>query len=223
LVQTGLNELGYWQLSRAQEKQVRLEALNKPSNQKISDLTQVTQQDINDFAHVELSVNLAVERNLLLENKIQGGELGYHILNLVEDSTTGQLFLVNRGWIAGRARRDDLPSIDLPLHQWDITGRLYQINPQILSSDATVESYGSLLRLPVLDSHIVSIIEQRFDKTIEPYLVRLEPEVESTFAIDWAWLNMSPEKHLAYAFQWFGLAFTFLIVSIVVLIKKEKK
>lgn len=223
LIQTGLNELGYWQLSRAQEKQQRLNILNQPSKQAITSIDPISNEAIRNFERVALPVELAVDINLLLENKIQNGELGYHVLNLVEEPNSGKLFLVNRGWIAGRAHRDDLPSIDLPLHQWQIEGRLYPINPQVLSEDAAIESHGNLLRLPVLDSFIVSKLERKLGKEIEPYLVRLDSDVNGTFSIDWAWVSMPPEKHLAYAFQWFGLAFTFLIVSLVVLIKKEKE
>lgn len=222
LVQTGLNELGYWQLSRAQEKQQRLNILNQPNQQAMTQIATISDEAIRNFEPIELPVELELDINLLLENKIQNGELGYHVLNLVREPTSGKAFLVNRGWIAGRAHRDDLPSIDLPLHQWQIKGRLYPINPQVLSADATIESHGNLLRLPVLDSFILSKLEERLGKDIEPYLVRLDSEVNGTFSVDWAWVSMPPEKHLAYAFQWFGLAFTFLIVSLIVLIKKEK-
>ncbi len=221
-MQTGLNELGYWQLSRAQEKQQRLNILNQPSKQVIAQVATISDESIRNFERLELLVELESDINLLLENKIQNGELGYHVLNLVREPISEKVFLVNRGWIAGRAHRDDLPSIDLPLHQWQIKGRLYSINPQVLSEDAAIESHGNLLRLPVLDSFIVSKLENQLGIDIEPYLVRLDSEVNGTFLIDWAWVSMQPEKHLAYAFQWFGLAFTFLIVSLVVLIKKEK-
>jgi len=221
LVQTGLNELGFWQLSRAQEKQVRLKKLANNQLSKLTSLNLVDQEVIDDFGKVQLEVSLAEKFNLLIENKIQNGELGYHVLNLVQDLDSDRYLLVNRGWIEGKANRNQLPLVKLPRTDWNVEGRVYQINKQVLSGDAELESHGKILRLPVLDVHMLSLLEKRFGIRIEPYLLRLDENVTDSFAIDWAWVSMSPDKHLGYAFQWFGLSLAFLIISLFVLIKKE--
>jgi surfeit locus 1 family protein len=223
LVQTGLNELGFWQLSRAHEKQARLEKLVDNQLSELTSLKLVDQKVIDDFGKVQLEVVLAEKFNLLVENKIQNGELGYHVLNLVQDLDSGRNVLVNRGWIEGKADRNQLPQIKLPRTDWQVKGRVYQINKQVLSGDAELESHGKILRLPVLDLHMLSLLEKRFDISIEPYLLRLDENVTDSFAIDWAWVSMSPDKHLGYAFQWFGLSLAFLIISLFVLIKKESE
>lgn len=223
LVQTGLNELGFWQLSRAHEKQARLEKLANNNLPIIESLNSIEQNFIDNFGTVELQVELSKRINLLIENKIQNGKLGYHVLNLVEDIKSGRFVLVNRGWIAGKANRSDLPLVKLPPNDWSITAKVYQINKQILSSAAELENHGKVLRLPVMDVHMLSLLEERFGVTIEPYLLRLDKDVSNVFDIDWAWISMSPDKHLGYALQWFGLSLAFLIISLFVLIKKRNK
>ncbi len=223
LVQTGLNELGFWQLSRAHEKQARLEKLANNQLSELTSLNLVDQKVIDDFGRLQLEVALAERFNLLVENKIQNGELGYHVLNLVQDLDSGRYMLVNRGWIAAKADRNQLPLVKLPRTDWQVKGRVYQINKQVLSGDAELESHGKILRLPVLDVHMISLLEKRFNINIEPYLLRLDKNVADSFAIDWAWVSMSPDKHLGYAFQWFGLSLAFLIISLFVLIKKESE
>lgn len=223
LIQTGLNELGFWQLSRAQEKQIRLELLNNKQPLETDNLKEVNQVFINEFGIVNLQVNLFNQINLLIENKIQNGNLGYHVLNLVEDKNSGKVVLVNRGWINGTANRNDIPLVKLPTNHWEVEARVYQINKNILSNDAELESYGNVLRLPVLDSRMHSLLEKRFNVTIEPYILRSTKNTSDVFDIDWAWISMTPDKHLGYAFQWFGLALTFLIISIFALVKKIKK
>lgn len=223
LIQTGLNELGFWQLSRAQEKQLRLDKLSNNQLMTLTSLNLINQNVIDDFGKVQLDVILAKKVNLLVENKIQNGKLGYHVLNLAQDLNSGRYLLVNRGWIEGKADRNQLPQVKLPRIDWKVSGRVYQINRQVLSGDAELESHGKILRLPILDVHMLSLLEKRFDISIEPYLLRLDENVTDSFAVNWAWVSMSPDKHLGYAFQWFGLSLAFLIISLFVLIKKEKE
>jgi len=221
LVQTGLNELGFWQLARAQEKQVRLSKLAKQQLIEVKSLKNINSSMVDNFVKIDLQVTLKVHYNLLIENKIQNGNLGYHVLNLVEDNLSGKNLLVNRGWINGTAKRADIPRVDLPLSHWNVKGRIYQINPDILSKDAEIENHGDILRLPVLDTFMLSQLEEHFKLKIEPYLLRLDKNVTDTFEVDWAWISMTPEKHLGYAFQWFALSFAFLMISLFALVKKK--
>ena len=223
LVQTGLNELGFWQISRAHEKQARLDKLSNNQRSELTSLKLMDQEVIDHFGKLQLEVVLAERFNLLVENKIQNGNLGYHVLNLVQDIESNRYLLVNRGWIDGIADRSQLPQVKLPRNDWKIKGRIYQINQQVLSGDAELESHGKILRLPVLDVHMVSLLEKRFEVSIEPYLLRLDKSVVDSFEIDWAWVSMSPDKHLGYAIQWFGLSLAFLIISIFVLITRESE
>ncbi|MBV1908623.1 MAG: SURF1 family protein [Kangiellaceae bacterium] len=223
LVQSALNELGFWQLSRAQEKQQRLHILKKQTDTKIVDLVHIKQGVVNNFSQVELDVELAERKNILVENKVQNGKLGYHVLNLVQETVSNKYLLVNRGWIEGRAKRSELPIVNLPSSDWRIYARLYPINQQMLSDDAEIEFKGNNIRVPVLDEHILKVLEKQLSVDIEPYLMRLNPDTEHVFEVNWAWVSMPPEKHLAYAFQWFALSLAFLIISLFVLIKKEDR
>jgi cytochrome oxidase assembly protein ShyY1 len=221
LVQLGLNELGFWQISRAQEKQ---QILNKLANSNVSVLTSlelVDQEQIDNFARLELNTTLFAPINLLVENKIQNGKLGYHVVNLLKDESSNKIFLVNRGWVEGKANRQELPYVRLPPNIWQVSGRLYQINPDVLSSNAEIENHGKILRLPILDSYTLELLAAHFELTIEPYILRLDSDVSDVYEVDWEWVSMKPEKHLGYAFQWFALSLAFLLASLYVLIKKR--
>lgn len=223
LVQTGLNELGFWQLSRAKEKQVRLEKLAKSDIPILNNLKLIPASFLESFGKVELEVELATRINLLVENKIQNGELGYHVMNIVKDIHSNKFVLVNRGWIDGKANRNELPQVKLPPLDWSISARVYPINQQVLSSDAELENHGKIARMPVMDVRMKSLLEKQFNLKLESYLLRLEKDVSGSYDIEWEWVSMSPDKHLGYAFQWFALSFAFLIISLFVLIKKETK
>lgn len=223
LVQTGLNELGYWQLSRAHEKQQRLEVLAGNENSIISNLTTISEEQISEFSRVELEVELVSRKNILIENKIQNGNLGYHVVNLVQDVESKNYLLVNRGWIEGLANRAELPMVDLPASYWQLNARIYPVNLQVLSGDAEIEEYGNSIRIPVLDASVTEGLEKLLSVDIEPYVLRIDHQDSYALDVDWAWVSMLPEKHLAYAFQWFALSLAFLIVSLFVLVKRIPK
>lgn len=223
LVQTGLNELGFWQLSRAKEKQLRLEKVNQNDRSTLSDLELLDATSLENFVRVDLEVELAARNNLLVENKIQKGELGYHVMNVVKDVKSNKFVLVNRGWIEGNADRSELPIIKLPAMDWNIRARLYPINQQVLSGDAELENHGKIVRIPVMDMRMKGLLEERFQLELESYILRLDKSAPNSFDVEWEWISMSPDKHLGYAFQWFALSFAFLIISLFVLIKKDSK
>ncbi|MGB0495214.1 MAG: SURF1 family protein [Kangiellaceae bacterium] len=220
-MQTLLNELGYWQLERAKEKKQRIDILQSNSEQLITDFSKITNDDLEQFTPVKFEAFLSDDNTYLIENKIQNGELGYHVLNLVTEKSTGKKVFVNRGWISAKANRKNLPKVTNPPFDWQIQGRIYPINQDILSAGAEIEQYDLVYRLPVMDVNILERLREHFDEDIEPFLIRLDQNQENTFTVDWQWVNMLPEKHLAYAFQWFALAFTLLIISLVASIKRK--
>ncbi|MDQ7048037.1 MAG: SURF1 family protein [Enterobacterales bacterium] len=222
LVQTGLNELGFWQIERAKQKQAFLDKVNRSSEYTNIDFNAVSAPDIQNYKHVKLEAFTDLNQSILVENVIQNGKLGYQVLQLVTEKQSQKRLLINRGWIAGRANRSDIPSVDAAPYDWSISGRLSPIHQQLLSGKAELEIYPRLVRVPVLDLSIVSQLEKQFRVSIEPYVIRLDENTQGHFDVLWNWVSMSPEKHLGYAFQWFGLSFAFLIASLFALIKKNK-
>jgi len=222
LVQTGLNELGFWQIARAKEKQVFLDKISRIDDYKILDLETISQSDIKNYMPIQLQVESNAKKSILVENVIQNGKLGYQVLSLVTDKSSHKQLLINRGWIAGRANRNDIPDIESAPYNWTISGRLFPIHQQVLSGQAVVEIFPRLVRIPVLDISMIERLEKQFGGTIEPYLIRISADTKGHFDILWNWVSMPPEKHLGYAFQWFGLSLTFLIISLFALVKKRK-
>jgi len=221
LMQTLLNELGYWQLDRAKEKKQRMVQLDSSANQLLTDFSKITSGDLKQFMPIKFEAFLSDDNTYLIENKIQNGELGYHVLNLVTEKSTGKKVFVNRGWISAKANRKNLPKVTNPPFDWLVLGRIYPLNQDVLSAKAEIEQYDQVYRLPVMDVHVFKKLEEKLGETIEPFIIRLDKNQDNGFNIDWQWISMKPEKHLAYAFQWFALAFTLLIVSIVAATKRK--
>lgn len=222
LMQTLLNELGFWQLERAKEKRHRIAQLAKGSETILTDLDRISAQQINQFQSVQLDLVLESQVVLLLDNKIDKKRPGYHVLNVAREASSGKRMLVNRGWVFAGGNRDKLPEIKLPDTNWTVNARIYpMVSKAISTAGARIEESFGVLRLPYLDLEIKDQLERQLGIKLENYLLRLNSDSAGAYKANWVWTNMKPEKHLAYALQWFALAFAFLIVSVVVSIKKR--
>ncbi len=225
LLQTLLNELGFWQLERSKEKQQRIFLLEKGSENPLQNLQLVSAADLEAFQAVELELETDLQWTLFLENQVRNKQHGYHVFNIATDTSSGKQVLVNRGWIMTGNDRSLLPVVEEPPTRWLTTARLYPVVESVAFGDnAEIEKMGSVLRLPKLDQKILEQLEADYNLSLENYVLRLTSD-NNTASLDtqWIWTNMPPEKHLAYALQWFGLALTLLIISFFACIKKISK
>lgn len=221
LTQTLLNELGFWQLNRAKDKQVRLEQLEIGKRDTITSLSEITNKKINQFQVVKLDLT-PIGRALFLDNKINNKKPGYHVINLAKDIHSGKVVLVNRGWTFAGLDRREIPDVVAPNEYWEAEARVYPIaKDSILAANDQFEWVDGSIRLAQLDLNTVRHLEDRFNLKIEPYLLRLNKSSQHALETNWLWINMSPEKHLAYAIQWFALALTLLIISVIASVKKR--
>ncbi len=232
LGQTLLNELGYWQLNRAKEKQHRLEQLEAGGKTAVSDLGELTEAQIEQFQLVNLELLFSHKKMLYLDNKIYQKRPGYHILQVAKDSGSNKYLLVNRGWVFAGESRNSLPELESPSldnvregtaeNTVPVIARVYPLAEEAISTEsAAIETFANGYRLPVLDLSIKRMLEERLGVELENYILRLNPESKAALQTNWVWTNMPPEKHLAYAIQWYALALAFLVVSFIVCIKKR--
>ena len=65
-------------------------------------------------------------------------------------------------------------------------------------------------------------LEQRLGAPLRPFVLRLDPALEHGYRRDWKIAAISPDKHLAYAFQWFALAVAVAVVFLVLSLRRRK-
>ena len=161
---------------------------------------------------MELRGEFLQQRNLLLDNRISNGAYGFELLTPLRLSANGQLVLVNRGWIAGDRGRRKLPTLLPTGGEQILTGIIYVPpgEPFSLGAEAFTET-GPQVLLTV----DMAAIETFLGESLFPYTVRLDADSPATLTIDWPLLNSSPEKHRAYAVQWFSMALALLLLFLV--------
>ena len=207
--------LGWWQLERKTEKQLLFEQFGNGPLLRIEQALEHGEK----FARVEADGRYDPSRHVLLDNKILKGRAGVHVLTPFTLGN-GTRILVNRGWLPLPPDRRSLPEVDTDDSMKTISGILNKPStggPRIGEPDVLVmDRWPQLITYLDLDS-----VSAAMDKSLEPWLLQLEPEDESGFeGRQWQAAVMGPEVHCAYALQWFSLAAATFIIWITLGVRK---
>ncbi len=201
--------LGCWQLQRADEKAAlaaRFEARRAQPPAALSALWQAPAADLV-YLPVELSGEYREREYFLLDNSLRGGQFGYEVLALLELAGGDGTVLVNRGWIAGDPARRTLPVVPAVAGRVTVTGQVYVPpgRPYTVGDTAAATGWPRVvpaLEMERLGAQAGALTGQR----VFPYTLRLDEGAPGALVTGWPVVNVSPEKHRAYAVQWFAMA-----------------
>jgi surfeit locus 1 family protein len=201
--------LGMWQLHRADEKkqllaQEAIEAARAP------ELWLGDAHEVLPFKRVKFSGKF-LPNLFLLDNQYHQHQMGYHAISPVLMST-GQVVLVDRGWVPAGATRQDLPVISIPKNMLDLSGVMYLPSGKTWVLGAGIERQEK--NQVVIESLDFNLIGQFLHKSVYPFIIRLDKASPAGYVRDWVTVVMPPVRHLGYAFQWFALAFVVCVVFV---------
>lgn len=196
--------LGFWQLQRADEKALLAAAFERQQSLPPAPLGSLNERAADELAYlpVVLSGHFRKAEHYLLDNRMQQRQFGNEVLTVfVLDS--GELALVNRGWIPADPARQVLPEIGEPEGQVRITGHIY-VSPgkPYLLADEPIDAQWPRRIQAVEMEKIAAITEGK----LFPFPVRINADQAGALAVDWQVINVSPAKHHGYAVQWFSMA-----------------
>jgi surfeit locus 1 family protein len=60
-------------------------------------------------------------------------------------------------------------------------------------------------------------------KKVYPFIIRLDKQDAYGFVREWAIVSMPPQRHFAYAAQWFAMAGVILILFVALNVKRYEK
>ncbi len=211
--------LGVWQMQRAEQKQTRLEQIQqRQANDPLTLAELIKMEGDNRDVPFRVVGDVNPSRYFLLDNRIESGKVGYQVL--VPVATNEGLLLVNYGFVAGSQYREKLPEVALIGGAQILAG----ISSQPLENPMVQETAMDSADFPVVVQAIdLEFISQFLSEPLLPLVMQLNPDDSSAFIRNWRPVVMSPEKHYAYALQWFGLAIASLLVYFFAIIKRNPK
>lgn len=215
--------LGFWQLERAQQKEASQAFASENSALPSSQWRQATHDQL-----INLSGKYDARFQFLLDNKPFEGQAGYDLLVPFIGRVEGDdvLFWVNLGWIKASVDRQVLARTSLPNESINILARVYLPSKKVFRlSDNQFDNPSWPKRVQYFDSAFFAATAG-FDsmELISAYELRLEDHQPGLQVRRWLpELVMSPDKHVAYAVQWFLLAFALIVLVVVFLVRHFKE
>ena len=212
-----VSHLGVWQLTRAAEKRAILEQIS--AGESTTRSLDSPDNELPRYQTVSATGQYDAAHQLLLDNMPSlRGMPGFRVLTPFELSTGGWI-LVDRGWLPMGPTRATLPAIDVGGNERTIVGRLDEVPRPGMRLGTPTNSTGwpRVLNFP---EH--ADLERALDRRLGKRIVRLDPAqpdgYERTFAMR---PDFGPNRHIAYAVQWFAIAVAMLVIYVFVNLKRK--
>lgn len=217
-----LLSLGFWQLDRAEQKREMLRQYQHQQGESVLNLNKHTaEQEYYPYQRVEVTGRFDTSRQFLLDNKVYQGRAGYQVITPLLLPNSGQVVLVNRGWLPQTESRQELPLIPTPTENLEIVGQLkLDIANGLRLGESGILGNTWPRVIQWLD---IEQIDKSLGYKVQPFVILQDPDSPAGFVRDWYIKKISPEKNISYAVQWFALALALVIIYLVVNIHKAKE
>lgn len=200
--------LGVWQLDRAGQKE-ELNAL-------FADDAPHRALNANDlpsrFERIELRGRWLGDRQILIDNIVRSGRIGYFVITPLETGTDDRLLLVNRGWIAKPAQTGaEPPGLDLDSEWRRFRGRaggLPRVGIRPGTAFADSSDWPRTAVYPSLDD-----VAAQLGSELWPFVLLLDEQDAEGFERVWKPEQSGPMTHYGYAFQWFAMALALAVIG----------
>jgi surfeit locus 1 family protein len=210
--------LGHWQLERAAWKQGLVDAhaarIGEPAQALRSVLASSAASADLEYRQVTAQGVYDLDHQLLLDNQIYQGRAGYQVLTplrLDGVESGDDWVLVNRGWVPLGESRSQLPAVTGPAERITLRA-VIKLPPGKAFGPEAVESSGWPQVIQQLE---IGPIGKQIGHPLLPMVLLLDKEDPGGFVRDWKPVyGITPDKHRAYAAQWFTLALVLLIIYI---------
>ncbi len=192
-------------MQRAEGKKQLLDHFEKTRSEVAVDLALLIEKGQKDWAYkqVLLKGRFVNDRHFLLDNQIFQGRFGYEIITPFHLSESNKWVLLSRGWVPGDLDRGNLPVIKPLTGELELLGEIYMPAGKAFTlADMTLEDQWP----QVIQTIDVPAMAKLLDADLFPYQIRLKPKSAGAFQANWMVVNILPEKHTAYAVQWFSMA-----------------
>ena len=200
--------LAGWQLERAAEKA----ALSASFEQGATPVALADSANPQLFQLVEVSGHYLPERQVLIDNIIRGGRVGYNIVTPFRAEPAGQVLLVNRGWIAKQANGHALPAIGVEANRRQLSARVGRLPRVALRPGPAFADAGDWPRVAVFPR--LEDVAKATGYPLEAPVLLLAPGEDDGFVRDWQPEQKGPMMHYGYAFQWSAMALAVLVILV---------
>jgi surfeit locus 1 family protein len=203
--------LGNWQSGRADTKrelQARYDAAAREAPIHVG----IDRLDRDSVLYRKLEVEGVFDdtQTILIDNRVLNGVAGYHVLTPLQIQGGTRFILVNRGWVATGRTRDQVPEPPTPAGFVRLEGMA--VDPQT--------RYFELADTPPQGRVWQNLDFERYEKatrlSLQPVLLLQTSETADGLQRIWPRPDTGVETHVSYAFQWYSLAATLIVLWLII-------
>jgi surfeit locus 1 family protein len=199
--------LGIWQLHRYHFKKNLLDTYQQRVAANPIPFASLNLQNAQ-FTRVAVSGEYENDLMMIVQNRPHDEQMGFEILTPLKIAGEKKLLLVDRGWIDGKGTQQ-FPQINSLQGFQQITGDIKLQNEYqfILGQNIPAPDSKPLVMQKIDIAEISRVTHQEFF----PFVLRLSPTADNGFVRDWVITTVMPQRHMAYAVQWFAMMFALVI------------
>lgn len=213
-----LVSLGFWQLSRAEEKQQIEQRVIAAQQLPIVKIQQLDELLDKEYQTITLTGVYDDNKQFAYDNQTVKGHAGYYVLTPFIVDNSNKAVLVNRGF-----------------RPWGATRKIKNIGIEILNTTIRVSLVKPIKRIELksntkqgvfprlVQSLDIEKLSALSGYQISPMIAQLHHDEKQGFYRDWKPFYGSADKHTAYAIQWFLMALVLSIIAVYLLLKYVNK
>ena len=208
--------LGNWQSERAETKrglQARYDTALEQAPIHVG--STLLDRDSVLYRRMEVRGTFDEAHAILLDNRVVNGVAGYHVLTPLKIEGGQLAILVNRGWVAAGRTRAQVPLPPAPAGRITLEG---------MAVDSTTR-YFELAQTPaqgrVWQNLDFARYEATYGRMLQPVLLLQTSPAGDGLQRNWPRPDSGVGMHVGYAFQWYSLATTLLVLWLVMNVKRH--
>ena len=188
--------LGLWQIERGQAKTTLLKEFDENSLKAPKSIS----KDSKKWDRVYIQGKWNGSEQILIDNVINRGIAGYKVITPFQLDETGELILVDRGWIKRNINIENLPDVSLIDIRERVSGILESPELGLMLSDEVVSEKWP----KISQTKNFEVISKEYNVPMFPLILLADPT--SRYSLEYIKINptnMTPVKHYGYSAQWF--------------------
>lgn len=210
--------LGRWQWQRGVDRQAQWDAFARGDQPALAvDGSALARQP--RYARVALTGSYDADKQFLLDNRSFEGRPGYEVLTILR-LANGKAIPVDRGWIPFDGFRDRLPAVAVPNTERQVVGRVDALPSGGLEKGRAAPALGG--PWPRVTSFPTKAnLEAAWGAPLLDGMLLLDASEPDGYLRKWRPPGVEPDKHKAYAIQWWGFAVLLIVLYVGLNFKKR--
>lgn len=197
--------LGIWQIHRGDlKKHIQTIFLQRLSSTPINLNKKNVIKLERNYSPAVMQGHFDNQHTFLLENQIYLHRVGYEILTPFKLNSGQKTILVNRGWVPQGIDRKRLPKISTFDNLITLRGLIVFPSKTFCFKSPYDTAWPK--RIQTINPDFLK------KNNFQPFIIVINNKSAYGFTPHWQPIVLPASRHYAYAFQWFGLSLTLLVV-----------